>query len=107
MLPDKIYFVIQGTVSLLSTIDEKKQHPGYQTVKTDPGSRVQTQVLNGSLGQHIGDLVGSFEKFVAIGLECPILQIQSAFTYVSKTHLTVLSIPLEAFMRHLDQYTPR
>lgn len=29
MLPDKIYFVLEGTVTQLSTIDEKQQHPGF------------------------------------------------------------------------------
>jgi hypothetical protein len=42
-----------------------------------------------------------------VGLECPLLQMHSPFTYVSKTPLVVLYVSIETLLRLYESVYPR
>lgn len=65
--------------------EPSQKKPGYSTIRTEPGSRVNKQQLDGTLGQSCGSLIGNLSDIVTIGLESPLLSIGSPFTYVAKT----------------------
>lgn len=93
-MPNEIYCLLEGEVLLHSQFRELTKKPGAHLAKTEPGSRVQKQQLEGNLGMPSGSLIGSMEQMTPIGLECPILMMKSPYTYVAKTPIVVLSISL-------------
>ena len=44
---------------------------------------------------------------VTIGLESPVLMYNSPYTYMAKTDIVVLSLPLAALMKELDGMHPK
>ena len=54
-----------------------------------------------------GFVEGFIDKMTTIGLECPILMINSPFTYVAATHLVVLSIKMDVLLKEFDSIHPK
>lgn len=75
-------------------------------VRLDPGSSVKQRILDGRLGKECGALTGSFEHLQTIGLECPLLEIRSPFTFVSKTPVVAFYIRLDLIIHEYDQMDP-
>lgn len=63
---------------------------------------VKQKLLSGGFGTHCTTLLGSRDKIVTIGLECPLLSTQSPFTYVSTTPLVAIYVPLENLLRQYE-----
>ena len=63
--------------------------------------------LSGGYGALCTTLVGTHSNMITIGLECPLLQMHSPFTYVSRTPLVVLSVSLEHVVRLYESVYPR
>jgi len=51
-------------------------------------------------------LVGSTKQLEVIGLECPILQIKSPMTYISKTPIVAFCAKLDVIMKEYEQMNP-
>jgi hypothetical protein len=77
------------------------------TTRTDPGKRIQLQQLDSTLGPHCTTIVTGVNRSAIIGLEYPVLQFYSPFTYVAKTSLVVFSIKLDTLMREIDSLSLR
>jgi len=59
-MPNEIHCLLEGEIYLHSVISEPNRiKQGFSTIRTDPGSRVSKQQLNGTLGTFCGSLVGS------------------------------------------------
>jgi hypothetical protein len=67
--------------------------------KTDPESSVRQKVLNGWLGQECATLSGTLQRMQVIGLESPILEIRSPFSFVTKTPVVAFYAKLDSVLR--------
>lgn len=93
---------------MLSQFTEPEQKPGQMIAKTCLGSKPIKQQLDGLLGMPCGSIVAHLpDKVVVIGLECPLLMFNSPFTYMAKTELLLVSIPVMAFLKEADGFHPK
>ena len=64
-------------------------------------------MLSGVLGTYSGCIEGNLNKALQIGLECPLLMIESPFSYVTKTSIVVLSIKLDILLKEYEYLSPK
>lgn len=55
--------------------------------------------MNGGFGKVAANLKGTQNSLITIGLEYPLLQLNSHLTYISKTKLVVLEISMQNLLR--------
>ena len=64
-------------------------------------------MTSGVYGALCTTLVGTHSNMITVGLECPLLEMHSPFTYVSRTPLVVLCVSLENLLRIYESVYPR
>ena len=103
-LPSSIISVIEGEVcaNKKNSLETNTQSKASKSV-----NNTRQKVISGGYGALCTTLVGTHSNLITVGLECPLLQMLSPFTYVSRTPLVALYVSLENVLRLYESVYPR
>lgn len=102
-VPSRVYCLLEGQISLHSKfVRDPQSEEGANVARLAKGSSVAKQQLDGRLGTETGILKGNMHEPLLIGLEAPMLMLNSPYSYVAKTECVLLQVRTELIMREYE-----
>jgi hypothetical protein len=102
-VPSRVFCLLEGQISLHSKfVRDTEQDEGANVARLAKGSSVAKQQLDGRLGTETGILKGNMQEPLLVGLEAPMLALNSPYSYVAKTECVLLSVRTDLIMREYE-----